>query len=129
MQYINLHTTEGDLVRDALSYLFEHSLRNTHLLATNQNSFSDESKLEHYTYYIPQPYSEGADPDGKLNQEEYENFQKDVITELNKCLGLKNVMSQIKEDHFIVSTDKEESLVGHFNDHTLTLLYHYTGQW
>ena len=127
MQYINLnYHSDMDYLRDALSHLFIHSLKGIHLVSTHQIKFHDESALECYTYIIPQPYSDGADPTGDLNVQEYEKFQNTVIDELNKCISGECAHYNISEDHAIIATDFE-SLEVHFNDSTLTLIYHFIG--
>lgn len=124
MQYINLnYNSDMGFLRDALSYMFNHSLNGFPLLSTHQTEFLDESALECYTYRIPQPYSDGADPTGDLNAEEYKKFQKIVTDELNKCFARGNALL---EDHVIITTEFE-SLEVHFNDSTLTLIYHFIG--
>lgn len=125
MQYINLnYDSDMDYLRDALKYLLRNSLLHATLINGNTIEFYDESALECYTYQIPQPYSEGADPTGDLNVKEYLAFQKKVTDELNKCFG--DAHGNISDDHAIIATEFE-SLEVHFNDSTLTLIYHNIG--
>ena len=91
-----------------------------------QIKFYDESSIKQFTYDIPQPYSDGVDPTGDLNAEEYKKFQKIVTDELNKCISGECAHYNISEDHAIIATDFE-SLEVHFNDSTLTLIYHFIG--
>ena len=132
MQYIRLkHDSDSDSLRDALSYMFNNGLNGISLLSIHQIKFPDESALECYTYQIPQPYSDGADPTGDLNAEEYEKFQKTVTNELNLCIGPRDLylvpsFQGISEDHAIIANEVE-SLEVHFNDSTLTLIYHFIG--
>ena len=128
MQYINLnhHSNNDSLeLEDALKYLSRNSLLHATLISSNTIGFYDESSLKQFTYQIPQPYSEGADPTGDLNTKEYEKFQETVTDELNKCIGPRAPFG-ISEDHAIIATDLE-SLEVHFNDSTLTLIYHFIG--
>lgn len=127
MQYINLnYNSDCDYLEDALGYLHRNSLLHATLVNSNQIKFYDESSIKQFTYDIPQPYSHGADPTGKLNIQEYEKFQKTVTDELNKCISGECAHYNISEDHAIIATDFE-SLEVHFNDSTLTLLYHNIG--
>lgn len=126
MQYINLnYDSDMDYLDDALKYLSRNSLLHATLISSNTIEFYDESSLKQFTYQIPQPYSDGADPTGDLNAEEYKKFQEIVTDELNKCIGPKALFG-ISEDHAIIATDFE-SLEVHFNDSTLTLIYHFIG--
>ena len=125
MQFINLnYDSDCDYLEDALGYLSRNSLLRASLVNSNQIKFYDESSIKQFTYDIPQPYSDGADPTGDLNAKEYMKFQKIVTDELNKCLG--SAHGNISEDHAIIATDFE-SLEVHFNDSTLTLIYHFIG--
>lgn len=129
MQYINLnHNSDSDSLEleDALKYLSCNSLLHATLISSNTIGFYDESSIKQFTYQIPQPYSNGADPTGDLNTEEYLRFQKTVTDELNKCLGSASAHDNIVEDHVIITTNLE-SLEVHFNDSTLTLIYHFIG--
>ena len=123
MQLIHLTHPEGYHIDDILENLSRNSLLHATLVNSNQINFYDESSIKQFTYDIPQPYSDGADPTGVLNAEEYKKFQKTVTDELNWCLGKGNILS---EDHAIIATDTE-SLEVHFNDSTLTLIYHFIG--
>lgn len=125
MQFINLnYDSDSNYLEDALKYLSRNSLLHATLISSNTIEFYDESSLKQFTYQIPQPYSYGADPTGDLNAREYEKFQETVTDELNKCLG--RAYGNILEDHAIIATDFE-SLEVHFNDSTLTLIYHNIG--
>ena len=128
MQFIHLnHNSDTDSLEleDALKYISRNSLSQATLISSNTIGFYDESSLKQFTYQIPQPYSDGADPTGDLNAEEYEKFQKTVTDELDKCLG-SGTHDNISDDHAIIATDLE-SLEVHFNDSTLTLIYHFIG--
>lgn len=134
MQYIKLkHDSDSDSLEleDALKYLSCNSLLHATLISSNTIGFYDESSIKQFTYQIPQPYSDGADPTGDLNTEEYEKFQETVTNELNNCIGPRELylvpsFQGISEDHAIIATDLE-SLEIHFNDSTLTLIYHFIG--
>ena len=128
MQYINLnhHSNNDSLeLEDALKYLSRNSLLHATLISSNTIGFYDESSIKQFTYQIPQPYSDGADPTGDLNTEEYLKFQKTVTNELNNYLG-NGTHDNISDDHAIITTDLE-SLEVHFNDSTLTLIHHFIG--
>ena len=127
MQYIDLnYNSDCDYLEDALGYLHRNSLLHATLVNSNQIKFYDESSIKQFTYDIPQPYSDGADPTGVLNAEEYKKFQKIVTDEITKCIGGESAHYNISEDHVIITTDFE-SLEVHFNDSTLTLIYHFIG--
>lgn len=134
MQFIRLkHDSDSDSLEldKALKYLSCNSLLQATLVNSNQINFYDESSIKQFTYDIPQPYSNGADPTGDLNTKEYEKFQKTVTNELNLCIGPRELylvpsFHGISEDHAIIATDFE-SLEVHFNDSTLTLIYHFIG--
>ena len=126
MQYINLnHNSDSDSLelKDALKYISRNSLLHATLISSNTIECYDESSIKQFTYQIPQPYSNGADPTGDLNTEEYLKFQKTVTDELDKCLGRSKTFL---EDHVVITTDLESFEV-HFNDSTLTLIYHFIG--
>ena len=107
MQYINLnHNSDSDSLelKDALKYISRNSLLHATLISSNTIEFYDESSIKQFTYQIPQPYSNGADPTGDLNTEEYLKFQKTVTDELDKCLGRSKTFL---EDHVVITTDLE----------------------
>ena len=128
---INLKDDNNNAIIDAISAVL-NKLVATDLISDNnitgsyRNHNLDESKNYSYTILLPFPYGRNPDDDNLEAQtlEIHKNIWHELITILGNQLGL--VITY--EDHQIIYSNSEYLMI-HFDDETIHIIYHYTGQW
>ena len=128
---INLKDDNNNAIIDAISAVL-NELVATDLISDNnitgsyRNHNLDESKNYSYTILLPSPY--GRNPDYNFlkakNNEIHDNIRHELLTMLGNQLG----QAILYEDHHIIYSNSEYLML-HFNDETVHIIYHYTGQW
>ena len=127
---INLEDDNNNAIIDAISAVL-NELVATDLISDNniiesyRNHNLDESKNYSYTILLPFPY--GRNP-GDDNLEAQTLFHKNIWHELITILGNKLGLVITYEDHQIIYSNSEYLMI-HFDDETIHIIYHYTGQW
>lgn len=109
------------VIRETSSYIQSHSHQN----------FMDEFEFKFWSIRLPEPYSKEVDPEGERNREVSENFRIEFTIKLSKYLELDLSNNSELPEHFLITPENndEESAEIHFNDSTLNIIYHYTGQY
>lgn len=98
------------------------SLKDSDLISNHQDSFFDDSFYKVLTFKLPTPYADDED-----NYPVWENIWKDLIDILFSLLKVDAPDS--KNGHlFIYNDNTTETLELHFNDETLTIMCHISGQ-
>ena len=128
---INLNDDNNNSIIDAI-YAVLKELVATDLISDNnitgsyRNHNLDESLNYSYTIMLPSPY--GRNPDNNdlkaKNNEIHDNIWHELLTMLGNQLG----QVILYEDHQIIYSNSEYLML-HFNDETVHIIYHYTGQW
>ena len=128
---INLNDYNNNAIIDAI-YVVLKELVETDLISDNNITGSyryhnlDESKNYSYTILLPFPYGRNPDDDNLEAQtiEIHKNIWHELITIIGNQLGL--VITY--ENHQIIYSNSEYLMI-HFDDETIHIIYHYTGQW
>lgn len=128
---INLNDYNNNAIIDAI-YVVLKELVETDLISDNnitgsyRNHNFDESKNYSYTILLPFPYGRNPDDDNLEAQtlEIHKNIWHELITILGNQLGLVITYG----DHQIIYSNSEYLMI-HFDDETVHIIYHYTGQW
>lgn len=127
---INLKDDNNNAIIYAISAVL-NELVATDLISDNniiesyRNHNLDESKNYSYTILLPFPYGRNPDDDNLEAQTLiHKNIWHELITILGNQLGL--VITY--EDHQIIYSNSEYLMI-HFDDETINIIYHYTGQW
>lgn len=99
------------------------SLKDFDLISNHQDSFFDDSFYKVLTFKLPIPYADDED-----NYQVWENIWKDLIDILFSLL--KTDAPDPKDIHhlFIYNDNTTETLELHFNDETITIMYHNSNQ-
>ena len=113
--YEGISTTVNEL-------LATDSFKDTDIISNHQNSFSDDSFYKVLTIKLPTPYADDED-----NYPIQENLWKDLLDILFPLL--KTDTPDSKNCHlFIYNDNTTETLELHFNDETITIMYHISNQ-
>ena len=127
---INLKDDNNNAIIYAISAVL-NELVATDLISDNniiesyRNHNLDESKSYSYTILLPFPHGRNPDDDNLEAQTLiHKNIWHELITILGNQLGL--VITY--EDHQIIYSNSEYLMI-HFDDETINIIYHYTGQW
>ena len=127
---INLKDDNNNAIIDAISAVL-NELVATDLISDNniiesyRNHNLDESK--NYSYTILLPFTYGRNPDDD-NLEAQTLIHKNIWHELITILGNQLGLVITYEDHQIIYSNSEYLMI-HFDDETINIIYHYTGQW
>ena len=98
------------------------SLKDSDLISNHQDSFSDDSFHKVLTFKLPTPYDDDED-----NYPLQDNIWENLITTLFSLLKMDAPAS--KNSHlFIYNDNTTETLELHFNDETITIMCHISGQ-
>lgn len=133
---INLKDDNNNAIIDAISAVL-NELVATDLISDNnitgsyRNHNLDESKNYSYTILIPSTYGRNPDDDDleAKNNEIHDNIWPKLIWhKLLTMLGNQLGQAILYEDHHIIYSNSEYLML-HFNDETVHIIYHYTGQW
>ena len=97
-------------------------LKDSDLISNHQDSFLDDSFYKVLTFKLPTPYADDED-DYSIQ----ENIWKDLLDILFPLL--KTDTPDSKNSHlFIYNDNTTETLELHFNDETITIMYHISNQ-
>ena len=97
-------------------------LKDSDLISNHQDSFLDDSFYKVLTFKLPTPYADDED-DYSIQ----ENIWKDLLDILFPLL--KTDTPDSKNSHlFIYNDNTTETLELHFNDETITIMYHISAQ-
>ena len=114
--YEGISTTVNEL-------LAMDSFKDTDIISNHENSFIDESFYKVLTIKLPTPYADDED-----NYPIQDNIWKDLLNILFPLL--KTAAPDSKNAHlFIYNDNTTETLELHFNDDTLTIMCHISGQY
>ena len=104
------------------------SIKDSDLISNHQNSFSDDSFYKVLTIKLPTPYAD--DEDNYPIQDKLWNDLLDILFPLLKTPLLKMDTPDSKNAHlFIYNDNTTETLELHFNDDTITIMCHISGQY
>ena len=113
--YDGIATTVNELL--AMDYM-----KDLDLISNHENSFIDNSFYKVLTFKLPTPYAD--DEDNYSIQENLWNDLLDILFSL-----LKTDAPDSKNSHlFIYNDNTTETLELHFNDETITIMCHISGQ-
>lgn len=97
-------------------------IKDSDLISNHQDSFSDDSFYKVLTFKLPTPYAEDED-----NYPIQDNIWEDLLTHLFSLL--KTDVPDSKNSHlFIYNDNTTETLELHYNDETITIMYHISAQ-
>ena len=97
-------------------------LKDSDLISNHQDSFSDDSFYKVLTFKLPTPYAEDED-----NDPIQDNIWENLLTTLFSLLKMDAPDS--KNSHlFIYNDNTTETLELHYNDETITIMYHISAQ-
>ena len=97
-------------------------LKDSDLISNHQDSFLDDSFYKVLTFKLPTPYAEDED-----NDPIQDNIWDNLLTILFSLL--KTDAPDSKNSHmFIYNDNTTETLELHYNDETITIMYHISGQ-
>ena len=97
-------------------------LKDSDLISNHQDSFSDDSFYKVLTFKLPTPYADDED-----NYPIQDNIWENLITTLFSLLKMDAPDS--KNSHlFIYNDNTTETLELHYNDETITIMYHISAQ-
>ena len=100
------------------------SIKDSDLISNHQNSFSDESFYKVLTIKLPTPYPYADNEDNYLIQDKLWRDLLDILFPL-----LKTDTPDSKNAHlFIYNDNTTETLELHYNDETITIMYHISAQ-
>ena len=103
------------------------SIKDSDLISNHQNSFSDDSFYKVLTIKLPTPYAD--DEDNYPIQDKLWNDLLDILFPLLKTPLLKMDTPGSKNAHlFIYNDNTTETLELHYNDETITIMYHISAQ-
>ena len=96
-------------------------IKDSDLISNHQDSFSDDSFYKVLTIKLPTPYDD--DRDYPIQ----DNIWEDLLTHLFSLL--KTDAPDYKNSHlFIYNDNTTETLELHYNDETITIMYHISAQ-
>ena len=97
-------------------------LKDSDLISNHQDSFLDDSFYKVLTFKLPTPYADDED-----NYPIQDNIWENLITILFSLLKMDAPDS--KNSHlFIYNDNTTETLELHYNDETITIMYHISAQ-
>ena len=97
-------------------------LKDSDLISNHQDSFLDDSFYKVLTFKLPTPYDEDED-----NYPIQDNIWENLLTHLFSLLKMDAPDS--KNSHlFIYNDNTTETLELHYNDETITIMYHISAQ-
>ena len=97
-------------------------IKDSDLISNHQDSFSDDSFYKVLTFKLPTPYAEDED-----NDPIQDNIWENLLTTLFSLL--KEDAPDSKNSHlFIYNDNTTETLELHYNDETITIMYHISAQ-
>ena len=97
-------------------------LKDSDLISNHQDSFSDDSFYKVLTFKLPTPYDDDED-----NYPIQDNIWENLITTFFSLL--KTDAPDSKNSHlFIYNDNTTETLELHYNDETITIMYHISAQ-
>ena len=97
-------------------------LKDSDLISNHQDSFSDDSFYKVLTFKLPTPYADDED-----NYPIQDNIWENLISILFSLLKVDAPDS--KNSHlFIYNDNTTETLELHYNDETITIMYHISAQ-
>ena len=97
-------------------------LKDSDLISNHQDSFLDDSFYKVLTFKLPTPYAENED-----NDPIQDNIWENLLTILFSLLKMDAPDS--KNSHlFIYNDNTTETLELHYNDDTITIMYHISAQ-
>lgn len=97
-------------------------LKDSDLISNHQNSFLDDSFYKVLTFKLPTPYA-----DDEANYPIQDNIWENILTILFPLLKMDAPDS--KNSHlFIYNDNTTETLELHYNDETITIMYHISAQ-
>lgn len=97
-------------------------LKDSDLISNHQDSFSDDSFYKVLTFKLPTPYADDED-----NYPIQDNIWENLLTILFSLLKVDAPDS--KNSHlFIYNDNTTETLELHYNDETITIMYHISAQ-
>ena len=97
-------------------------IKDSDLISNHQDSFLDDSFYKVLTFKLPTPYADDED-----NYPIQDNIWENLITTLSSLLKMDAPDS--KNSHlFIYNDNTTETLELHFNDETITIMYHMSAQ-
>ena len=100
------------------------SIKDSDLISNHQNSFSDDSFYKVLTIKLPTPYPYDEEEDNYPIQEKLWKDLLDILFRL-----LKTATPDSKNSHlFIYNDNTTETLELHYNDETITIMYHMSAQ-
>ena len=105
------------------------SIKDSDLISNHQSSFSDDSFYKVLTIKLPTPYPYDDDEDNYPIQDKLWKDLLDILFPLIKTPLLKTATPDSKNAHLFIYNDyTTETLELHFNDYTLTIIYHISNQ-
>ena len=97
-------------------------IKDSDLISNHQDSFSDDSFYKVLTFKLPTPYAEDED-----NDPIQDNIWENLLTTLFSLIKMDAPDS--KNSHlFIYNDNTTETLELHYNDETITIMYHISAQ-
>ena len=97
-------------------------LKDSDLISNHQDSFSDDSFYKVLTFKLPTPYADAED-----NYPIQDNIWENLLSILFSLL--KTDAPDSKNSHlFIYNDNTTETLELHYNDETITIMYHISAQ-
>ena len=97
-------------------------IKDSDLISNHQDSFLDDSFYKVLTFKLPTPYAEDED-----NDPIQDNIWENLLTTLFSLLKMDAPDS--KNSHlFIYNDNTTETLELHYNDETITIMYHISAQ-
>ena len=97
-------------------------IKDSDLISNHQDSFSDDSFYKVLTFKLPTPYTEDEN-----NYPIQDNIWENLLTTLFSLL--KTDAPDSKNSHlFIYNDNTTETLELHYNDETITIMYHISAQ-
>ena len=97
-------------------------LKDSDLISNHQDSFLDDSFYKVLTFKLPTPYADDED-----NYPIQDNIWENLITTFFSLL--KTDAPDSKNSHlFIYNDNTTETLELHYNDETITIMYHISAQ-
>ena len=97
-------------------------LKDSDLISNHQDSFLDDSFYKVLTFKLPTPYAEDED-----NDPIQDNIWENLLTTIFSLLKMD--APDPKNSHlFIYNDNTTETLELHYNDETITIMYHISAQ-
>ena len=123
---ISIHNSESlydGIATTVNELLATDSFKDTDIISNHQDSFSDDSFYKVLTIKLPTPYADDED-----NYPIQENIWKDLLNILFPLLKTDTPDPNDNTHLFIYNDNTTETLELHFNDETITIMYHISNQ-